>query len=54
VRLVCVHDHNMRFVGHHCLIEDRTHEHDLERLLSEISGDKAESPEPESREALTR
>lgn len=34
VRLVAVHDHHMRFVGHHCLVEDRTHEHELELRLS--------------------
>ncbi len=42
VRLVAVHDHHMRFVGHHCMIEDRTHEHDLERMLNEIVANKAE------------
>jgi len=34
VRLVAVHDANMRFIGHHCLIEDRTRERELERELS--------------------
>jgi PAS domain S-box-containing protein len=29
VRLVPVHDHLTRFVGHHCMIEDQTREHDL-------------------------
>lgn len=29
VRLVAVHDHKMRFVGHHCLIEDHTRLHEL-------------------------
>ncbi len=40
LRLVAVHDHNMRFVGHHCLIEDKTHERELEqtvRALKEAS-----------------
>jgi PAS domain S-box-containing protein len=26
VRLVAVHDHHMRFLGHHCMIEDKTRE----------------------------
>lgn len=35
VRLAAVHDHDLRFVGHHCLIEDRTREHELELQLKE-------------------
>lgn len=36
VLLVAVHDHRMRFVGHHCLIRDCTAEIELEaRLLDE-------------------
>jgi PAS domain-containing protein len=34
---VAVHDHRMRFVGHHCLIENRTREHLLEQRLHEVA-----------------
>jgi|SRR5579862_268699 len=37
VRMVAVHDRHMRFVGHHCLIEDRTRERDLELQLSALN-----------------
>jgi PAS domain S-box-containing protein len=37
VRLVAVHDHHMRFVGHHCLVEDRTRVCDLEERLRALS-----------------
>jgi hypothetical protein len=33
VRLVAVHDHKMRFVGHHCLALDCTRERELEARL---------------------
>ncbi|HML17087.1 MAG TPA: PAS domain-containing protein, partial [Bryobacteraceae bacterium] len=33
VRMVAVHDHHLRFAGHHCLIEDRTLVHQLEERL---------------------
>jgi PAS domain S-box-containing protein len=33
VLLVAVHDHRMRFVGHHCLVLDSTHTHLLEERL---------------------
>jgi PAS domain S-box-containing protein len=36
VLLVAVHDHKMRFVGHHCLVADRTRERILEEQLAEI------------------
>jgi hypothetical protein len=32
---VAVHDHRMRFAGHHCLIEDRTRLHELERQVEQ-------------------
>ena len=35
VRLVAVHDHKMRFVGHHCLVADRTKERILEEQIRE-------------------
>lgn len=37
VRLVAVHDHGMRFVGHHCLIVDRTHERELEERVRHLT-----------------
>jgi PAS domain-containing protein len=33
VRMVAVHDHHMRFVGHHCMIEDKTRERELEQTI---------------------
>jgi PAS domain S-box-containing protein len=36
VRLVAVHDHKMRFVGHHCLVLDSTHTHLVEERLNEL------------------
>jgi len=36
VRLVMVHDHKMRLVGLHCLIEDRTRERALEDRIGEL------------------
>ena len=33
VRLVAVHDHKMRYVGHHCLVADRTRERILEEQI---------------------
>jgi len=35
VRLVAVHDHKMRFQGHHCLVVDRTRERILEEQIRE-------------------
>jgi PAS domain S-box-containing protein len=37
VRLVAVHDHHMRFVGHHCLVEDRTRLYELEEQVRALS-----------------
>jgi hypothetical protein len=37
VLLVAIHDHRARFVGHHCLIEDRTRERLLEQQLREVN-----------------
>jgi hypothetical protein len=34
--LVAVHDHKMRFVGHHCLLADRTRERALEAEITEL------------------
>jgi PAS domain S-box-containing protein len=36
IRLVAVHDHHMRFAGHHCLIEDRTRTRELERRIGSL------------------
>jgi hypothetical protein len=37
ILLVAVHDHKMRFVGHHILAEDRTRERELEERLEKLS-----------------
>jgi PAS domain S-box-containing protein len=37
ILLVAVHDHKMRFVGHHCLMADRTREKALEAKVRELS-----------------
>jgi PAS domain S-box-containing protein len=46
VRLVAVHDHHMRFVGHHCLVEDRTRLGELEEQIRALgAGPRALSAE---------
>jgi PAS domain S-box-containing protein len=35
--MVSVHDHKMRFVGHHCLTVDRTREKQLEEKVKELT-----------------
>jgi PAS domain S-box-containing protein len=35
--MVAVHDHKMRFVGHHCLTVDRTREKILEEKVNELT-----------------
>jgi PAS domain S-box-containing protein len=37
VLMVAIHDHKMRFVGHHCLVVDRTHEKLLEAQVEELT-----------------
>ena len=37
VLMVAIHDYKMRFIGHHCLILDRTRERVLETQLEEIT-----------------
>ena len=37
VLMVAIHDHKMRFIGHHCLILDRTREKVLEAQLEELT-----------------
>jgi hypothetical protein len=39
VLLVAVHDHKMRFVGHHCLVLDSTHTRILEDRIKELERD---------------
>jgi hypothetical protein len=39
VLLVAVHDHQMRFVGHHCLVLDSTHAKILEDRVKELERD---------------
>lgn len=41
VLLVAVHDHKMRFVGHHCLVLDATRTHLLEERVKELEQGKA-------------
>jgi PAS domain S-box-containing protein len=35
--MVAIHDHKMRFIGHHCLVVDRTRERELEAKLAELT-----------------
>jgi PAS domain S-box-containing protein len=44
VRLVAVHDHNMRFVGHHCLVEDRSRIRELEDRLLLLTSNAERTP----------
>lgn len=37
VLMVAIHDHKMRFIGHHCLILDRTRERVLETQVEELT-----------------
>ncbi len=50
VRMVAVHDHHMRFVGQHCLVEDRTRLCELEEQVRELNLSRlaasVESPVP--------
>ena len=55
IKTVAVTDHHMRFVGHHCLVEDRTrlceleeHLRDLSAIARRVSEEKPESQELES------
>jgi PAS domain S-box-containing protein len=41
--LVTIHDHKSRFVGHYCLIEDRTRETELEEQLRKLTSELAET-----------
>jgi PAS domain S-box-containing protein len=37
VLLIAVHDHKMRFKGHHCIAEDRTRERELQERLDQLT-----------------
>jgi PAS domain S-box-containing protein len=37
VLMVAIHDHKMRFVGHHCLVVDRTREKRLEAQVAQLT-----------------
>jgi PAS domain-containing protein len=39
--LVSIHDHKSRFIGHYCLIEDRTYLAELETLVHRLSVEHA-------------
>lgn len=52
VRLVAGHDQNMQFAGHHCLIEDRTREHELEQRILQL--EQAIAEETATRESTAR
>jgi PAS domain S-box-containing protein len=39
VLLVSIHDHKSRFVGHYCLMEDRTYVQELESLIQKLSAE---------------
>jgi len=41
VLLVAVHDSNLRFIGHHCLVLDSTHSRILEDRVKELTYDMA-------------
>lgn len=41
VLLVCVHDHKSRFIGHYCLVEDRTYVSELEEELHRLGAQHA-------------
>jgi PAS domain S-box-containing protein len=48
IRLVAVHDHHARFMGHHCLAEDRTRERELEDRVLLLTSNAEKSPKAES------
>ena len=45
LRIVVVHNHKMRFIGHYCLTEDRTQLSALQGKLKELSEAPAQAPE---------
>jgi hypothetical protein len=44
--MVAIHDHKMRFVGHHCLVVDRTRERILESQVAELTQKVTREPRP--------
>ncbi|HML16010.1 MAG TPA: PAS domain-containing protein [Bryobacteraceae bacterium] len=42
VLMVAVHDHKMRFIGHHCIVEDRTRERRLEERIRQLTAEPRE------------
>ena len=44
VLLVAQHDHKSRFIGHHCLVADRTRERLLEEQLRELTQNAERHP----------
>jgi PAS domain-containing protein len=42
--MVAIHDHKMRFVGHHCLVVDRTREKVLEAQIAELTKNSDRQP----------
>ena len=49
--MVAIHDHKMRFVGHHCLVADRTREKLLEGQLAELNKNLQNQPVAAKRNA---
>jgi PAS domain S-box-containing protein len=49
VRLVAVHDHKMRIVGHHCMIHDESREQSLAQQVRNLSEALAQRTESENR-----
>jgi PAS domain S-box-containing protein len=61
VRLLAVHDGHMRLVGHHCMIEDKTRERELEQQVrtlearaAHVHGDEPDQTVADSLEPTTR
>lgn len=42
--MVAIHDHKMRFIGHHCLVADRSREKVLEQQIEELTRQKRLKP----------
>ncbi len=42
--MVAIHDHKMRFIGHHCLVVDRTREKLLEAQIAELTNNLDRQP----------
>ena len=44
ILMVAIHDHRMRFIGHHCLVVDRTRERVLEAKVAELTRSAERQP----------